>query len=299
MSNRMLRITRFFALLLLCMTRLAAQQAHSGTIVGVLEELPAEDSERSAKVRVVQIAFEKHENDWVAISSESGQDVPKEITWTIAFDGRNLGKITANTDNNASVYSPGKLQTIVSTTPVPTVGERSRDFSGQLEVEVLRPLVAVSAPNFSDPERWKPATFSPAVVSSFRTAFRRHFGKLCRTAPSDPSKLKPFSYSDEQLKVVKSYASQSGWKLSRMHLDGAIDCNDTDAGFEIDDPWFVMDTNGSVLYLDSGMFLVDAGDYDGDGKSELIFSIDRDNRGGYRIFYDEFRKRAQLEYSYH
>jgi hypothetical protein len=84
-----------------------------------------------------------------------------------------------------------------------------------------------------------------------------------------------------------------------MHLDGAIDCNDTDAGFEIDDPWFVMDTNGSVLYLDSGMFLVDAGDYDGDGKSELIFSIDRDNRGGYRIFYDEFRKRAQLEYSYH
>jgi hypothetical protein len=47
------------------------------------------------------------------------------------------------------------------------------------------------------------------------------------------------------------------------------------------------------------MWLVDAGDYGNDGRSELLFSIDRYNRGGYELFYDDFRKRAVFEFSYH
>jgi len=52
--------------------------------------------------------------------------------------------------------------------------------------------------------------------------------------------------------------------------------------------------------LDSGIWLVvDAGDYDGDGKSELVFAINDYNRGGYRLFYDDFRQRAVFEFSHH
>ncbi len=47
------------------------------------------------------------------------------------------------------------------------------------------------------------------------------------------------------------------------------------------------------------MWLVDAGDYDKDGKSELVFSIDRYNRGGYELFYDDFKKHVVLEFGYH
>jgi hypothetical protein len=47
------------------------------------------------------------------------------------------------------------------------------------------------------------------------------------------------------------------------------------------------------------MWLVDAGDYDNDGKSELVFSIDRYNRGGYELFYDDFKKRTIFEFGYH
>lgn len=47
------------------------------------------------------------------------------------------------------------------------------------------------------------------------------------------------------------------------------------------------------------MSLVDAGDYDNDGKSQLAFSTDRYDRGGYELFYDDFRKYAVLEFSYH
>lgn len=58
------------------------------------------------------------------------------------------------------------------------------------------------------------------------------------------------------------------------------------------DPWFVVDTKRPAAYLDSGTWLVDAGDYDSEGRPELVFSINRYNRGGYEIFYNDFKKRA-------
>jgi hypothetical protein len=65
------------------------------------------------------------------------------------------------------------------------------------------------------------------------------------------------------------------------------------------DQWFVLDPKREIKILDDGMELVDAGDYDGDGKSELVFSIDRYDRGGYELFYDDFRKRVVFAFSYH
>jgi hypothetical protein len=47
------------------------------------------------------------------------------------------------------------------------------------------------------------------------------------------------------------------------------------------------------------MWLVDAGDYDSDGKSEVLFSIAEHNKGGYRLFYRNFTKRAEFAFHYH
>ena len=41
--------------------------------------------------------------------------------------------------------------------------------------------------------------------------------------------------------------------------------------------------NRAIRFLDSGMRLVDAGDYDRDGKSELLFSINRYGIGWYEL----------------
>jgi hypothetical protein len=111
--------------------------------------------------------------------------------------------------------------------------------------------------------------------------------------------VEPFLYRDEDIKLVKAYESNRGWTLARLHLGEAIDCEDVEAGFEINDKWFTVDPQRSVQYLDDGIWLVDAGDYDNDGKSELVFSIDDYNRGGYEIFYDDFKKHATFKFSYH
>jgi hypothetical protein len=47
------------------------------------------------------------------------------------------------------------------------------------------------------------------------------------------------------------------------------------------------------------MWLVDAGDYGNDGNSELLFSINDENRGGYELFYDDFRQHVTFEFGYH
>lgn len=222
---------------------------------------------------------------------------PREITWTVAFDGRNLGEVTSRTPDGFRAYWRVGQQEITSKTPVPTIGKRSTQFGGFLDTEVYRPLMVVSQPNFKDPALWKPTPLAPDFLHAVRQQFRRQFPKLCRSAP-DETNLVPFPYSDEEVKLAKSYASKAGSKLARLHLQ-AIDCDDTEAGFDIDDPWFLIDDKGSVRYLDSGMFLVDAGDYDADGKSELVFSIYGDNGGGYRIYYDDFKKNAEFKFNYH
>ena len=131
-----------------------------------------------------------------------------------------------------------------------------------------------------------------------RLAPGNRFPKLCRTDKADESKVERFFYRDEEVKVVKAYASGSGSLVARLHLK-AVECQDANAGFDLDDPWFFVDRTNQVTYLDSGMWLVDAGDYDNDGKSELVFSIDRENEGGYQIWYDNFTKHATFKFHYH
>jgi len=275
--------------------------------LGILEDVPGiyADQPSSSMVRVV---FRKNGDSWEAYPNDCRDQsclrtitdkYPREIAWTIAFDGKRLTQLTGQTPKEFKYYSGVGLQEILNKANMPRIGQKSSAYSGFLETPVFRPLVAISQPYFSDEESWKPSQLTGNLAILLRRSFRTKFPKMCRSSKKDETQLEPFLYSDEDIKVVKSYASKKGWTIARLHLEGAVDCNDTEAGFEIDDPWFVVDSRRSVQYLDEGMWLVDAGDYDNDDKSELIFSIDRYNRGGYELFYDDFKKRAIFKFSYH
>jgi hypothetical protein len=277
-----------------------------GVVLGILEDNPGWHA-GDPNFRDVRVVFEKVGADWRAFKSDcrneeclkaDARNYPPETTWTIAFDGKSLGEVVGSTPDEFRWYAAVGQQKIISTTAVPTVGKPSAEFGGFVGAAVYRPLVANSQPYFKDPESWRPSNPSEDLAATIRHAFRERFPKLCRSSQGDESKLEPFPYRDGDVTVVKAYSSKLGWAVVRLHLE-AIDCQDTEAGFDIDDPWFVVDPRGSVTYLDAGMWLVDAGDYDNDGRSELVFSIDRDDRGGYELFYDNFRKHAAFEFSYH
>ena len=276
-------------------------------ILGVLEDNSGHYA-GEPNSRTVRALFKKDRSDWQPFPSDCEDTVclksltatyPPEVTWTITFDGRNLGQVTGRTPKDFAWYSSVGQQEITSKGPVPTVGERSEKFGGYTGAAVYRPLVANSQPNFNDPDGWKLSAPFPNLQAILRSAFRGKFPRLCHSNSTDDSaKPEPFPYRDEEMNFVKAYRSKTGWIAVQMHID-ATDCEDAEAGFGIDDAWFVVSPRHSVTYLDSGIWLVDAGDYDHDGRSELVFSIDKDNRGGYEIFYDEFKKHAKSEFSYH
>lgn len=282
-----------------------AGPSRGGLILGVLEDVSPAD-EGQANVRIVRIVFKKSGADWVPYDTCNDEQClksvsakyPQEVNWTIAFDGKALGQVTARTPHTFPMYWRIGQQEITSAGTVPTIGTPSAEFGGFLDANVYRPLVAISQPQFKDPEMWKPGQVSLAALVALRGGFRRHYPRLCRTSPADETKLAPYPYKDAEIKLVKTYTAGTGWSVVRLHLE-AIDCDDVEAGLGMDDPWFAVDPQGTVRYLDAGMWLVDAGDYDNDGKSELLFSINQHNLGGYKIFYDNFNKHAEFTFRYH
>jgi hypothetical protein len=292
-------------LLLVIVTQLTSAAAQD-VLLGILEESGGHYV-GEANYRSVRVVFEKKGDGWQPFPSNCDtpaclksvtSSYPTDVNWTIAFDGSNVGQVLSRTPSDFRSYGDVGQQTIVSTNPVPTIGARSSEFGGYTEASVYRPLVATSQEYVADPERWKPAAPSEELSSSLRQAFRKKFPRLCRIGATDTGKLEEFPYRDDEVKVVKAYGSVSGSLVARLHLE-AIDCQDTEAGFDINDPWFFIDVGKSATYLDSGMWLVDAGDYDNDGKSELVFSINRENEGGYEIWYNRFRSHATFTFSYH
>jgi hypothetical protein len=280
--------------------------AQSGVILGVLEDFPGEYA-GEPDFRAVRAVFRKIGNGWQAFPTKTSSyrdletlptSYPSEMTWSIAFDGRNLGTITSRTPTHFKFYSEIGIEDITSQTKVPTVGKKSVDYPGSIDRPLYRPLIAVSQPNVSDPEHWKPAQVPPALIVSARQQFRSKFPKATNCKNPDENVPRPWRYRDEDIRVAKSYSSEDGWSLLELSLTGyACDGPDDDSGFI--GQWYVVEPSGTVRFLGSDMWLVDAGDYDNDGKSEVLFAIGEDNKGGYRLFYRSFTRSAEFAFHYH
>jgi len=286
-------------------TTTKAQQ--DNVILGVLEDGPGKSPDQS-DIWFVRVVFEKDGDNWRAFPTQTKSyhdlptltgSYPKEVTWTIAFDGRNLGKITSQTQQQYRYYSEIGMEYITSHGPVPSVGKKSADYAGFFLVSpVYRPLVAVSQPNFSDPEQWKRAVLAPELIAAARQQFRNKFPKVSNCKNPEENILRLWKYRDEDIHVTKAYSSKDGWSLIEMNLTSYA-CDGPYNGTGFIGQWYVMDSSAKVKYLGTDMWLVDTGDYDNDGKSEILFSIDGYNEGGYRLFYRNFSRSAEFVFHYH
>ena len=114
--------------------------------LGVLEDNPGHYA-GEPNFWAVRALFEKEGPDWKAFPTDCGtQDClkitssyPSEMTWTIAFHGKNLGLITAVTPQEYKWYASVGQQEITSADKVPSVGRRSVEFAGWLDAPVYRP----------------------------------------------------------------------------------------------------------------------------------------------------------------
>lgn len=281
-----------------------ADAAEADAVLGILEDVPGKYAGEGNR-RAVRVVFEHAGGRWRAFPNdcrdarclqEAVGQYPAGMDWTVALQGRVLGRL-AGVRAEASLFTSDiGIEEIADQASVPAVGDRSEEWAGFGPVPLYRPLVAVSPPRAADPDGWRPAEPSPALVRSFKTEFRKNFPELC-TWDADET-LSPCAYRDADIRTGPSVASGRGWTLVQLRLENAADCA-SDIPISGFAAWFVADTGGNIRCLGQWMRLLDAGDYDGDGVSELVFQISGYNLGGYTLFYDDFRGRADFRFAYH
>ncbi|MBN2321788.1 MAG: hypothetical protein JXR49_22105 [Acidobacteria bacterium] len=271
--------------------------------VGVLEECSDQEFSNHNLSKRIRPLFMKKEAGWQSLEEKIADKTlyPDETRWTIAFDGRCL-----NTFRGIQKDFPQKfewhLPRIIAQIPdgsydLPQFGEPNREFSGFTAHHCYRPLVVLSNDKCTDPKQWR--SFSPqkAVIDSIKPDFLKHLHQIHFTCPDVDIQNPP-------LTVAKSYKSKTGNMLVNIETKCAVSM------------WFYIDQYGKKQNLsslvdwkyilndfggdnDSTMRLVDAGDYDGDGDSEVVFWISRYNRDGYIMFYEGFEKFIEFSWGYH
>lgn len=283
----------------------AIARAEKGVIyLGMLEDVPGVYSGEghSTKVRAL---FSYQDGRWKAFSnncqdlsclSSVAKTYPKEVSWYIGLDGHQVGKVSAITPDKFDFYSHIGLQDIPAG-DAPIIGKTSVEFSGFDGEPVRRPLVAVSKPNFRDPLVWKQEKVTRAILREAFKLLHNSAPQLCKWPDEDKSML-PYAYGPNDL-VVRAHKSRQGSQLLTIDVKSAYYCQggDGEGGFE--SRMFAIDPNGVSHYLGPGLMLVDAGDYTGDGSSELITSLSLYNRGGYVLFSGSFSEMARYEFFYH
>ena len=274
-------------------------------LVGALEDVPGRFTNEPSS-RKVRVLFRKSGDEWQAFESHCPDEAclkqapsafPRTVTWTVIYNGRTIGMVDAETPAAFDSYSHTGLQAILPEDRVPTVGERSLEWAGFLDQPVYRPLVTVSAPEWRDPDDWKQTAISEQMRSALRRAFRAKFPNVENCTTPEENLARRWVYSDEDIGMTDAHASNKNWSLATVSLRDYRCDGPPDAPYV--DQLFSVDPAGRVAFIGGEMRYLDAGDYDDDGRSELVLSIDGYNRGGYALLFDEFARRATFEFNYH
>jgi hypothetical protein len=256
--------------------------------------------------RLVMPAFEKHGTKWQATTHFPLTDAK----WTVAFDGKSLGQIESQASSNEadqinSDISRAKQTIVTPTDKVPTVGKRSSEFtgvSGMLGLTAARrPLVLVSKPYYRDPDSWKRTQLRDEIGGLVRAAFRRQYPHVDRCEDEEIAE-RDWKFPDSAIKFPYAYASNKNSFIVAVSLDagncgwGGQPDNPTDAFVY---QWFLVAGDRSVMRMGGFDRLLDAGDYDDDGRSELVFfSMRSESSDVYDLLYDNFQKTTELQVRY-
>ena len=264
-------------------------------------------NEMIPKERKARVLFVKQANQWLSLEDkiENAALYPEKSSWTIAFDGKNIGGFSSV--SNATQLdkrlrgSPRKVHHKPSTQQLPTIGEPSPLFQSWEHPSNYRPLVLVSKPNYTDPERWKPFAPEPELKTLVYTIYKSY----------QEAGLQSEKIAFDSIVFLKSYQSNKNDRL--LHV--AYKKTDYENKVYITNKtWFFASRHGEIINLSkvidyrhqdrgdasiSECALIDAGDYDGDGQSEVLFWVNRYNGNGYILFYNDFTAHAAFEWSYH
>lgn len=268
-------------------------------LIGVLEQPQC----KQESTLVVRVLFAKVGDDWLPlIDNKSAKPFElSNVTWTAAFNGQRIGSFqTTDTgfhSNYEWTYPRDKFLEVVAGQSVPKITNHEKNFSGWCSPPAYSPIVVVSYPNFNDPAEWN--SFSPGnnYKQQLFSTFSGIVGEARRCLYEPTYHSVPYSYTADELVLFKGYKDKFGHKLVSLGLDLEIINCDGPPESTNKPNWFIV--NEQPRHIGNELEMIDAGDYDNDGRSELLFWHGGYNEDGYTLFYDDFKKRVNFYWNYH
>lgn len=166
--------------------------------------------------------------------------------------------------------------------------------------EVYRPLVLTSTASCTDPERWSPAPPPATVVARLLPAMRAAARDVHDCDSSGGPR--PYRPPDADISAVAGYISDAGARLISLAIrqpEGLAERCGVVSGPGWQPHTFAVLADGRVEHLGFGLQLLDAGDYDGDGRTEMLFQFGSYDRDGFVLASDSFRAVNRYEWSSH
>ena len=258
--------------------------------------------------KFLRVMFYKEGQYWVSLSDKIADTnlYPAGGKWYLAFDGKMPGSFHSKIAKlifpyDSWTYTRDAYHDIEEKN-LPTIGIPSEDFSSWAYEKGIRPIIAVSRPNYSDPDQWNPYKPDISVLDKLYPVYRSYISKLY-------PKFKVIEKTE--LRLLKSYRSNSNKSIIQVGMVSKY--NPKDISYSV---WIYESPKGDLKNLSemidysssqddftdddySKCTLVDAGDYDSDGISEIIFYSTRYNGDGYVIFWNDCSKMAEYSWSYH
>ena len=248
--------------------------------VGVLEDWPLANEQKQDpkaaikyEARVRPLFIRVDQNKWQA-APRPGDDnpaapLPKAFSWDVCFAGRGEGQLTAMliADGMPTTTPPYILR---PEDRAPWRTRRSLDYAGWFPTPVYKPILLMSSLNSSckDPEKWKQAGAEkvrgqiPAMVATLKEKF----------SAAEPG-FQAYEFNEKDVKVFRS------WAAPRQGVYVALKTKVKDSPIET----FRVSPDGAVSYLGRDMMLVDSGDFDGDGSTELLFKRRAEKKDVYEL----------------
>lgn len=265
--------------------------------LGVLEP-PLEDTRGQFHVRV---AFRFEDGRWSAMPNEVVDHdalalaalFPRRVSWTIALRGKKLGELNS-VRPAGSGYSNVGLEDLTAGSKPPEIPEDAAAFATWMGAPRYRPLLAISEPNYHDPDQWAqfeaPAAMRKQAVAAFRREIALDMNCNGRTTRD---------YPDSAIRVYgKPYRSKLGDVLIAMRPDPRLNRCDGPAGDEWQSVWFHL-KGDNFRRIGNSLTILDISDYNGDGTAKILFQYDGYNRDGYVLFDPRDDSKTEFSWSYH
>src|SRR5260370_1293272 len=273
MTDSAVRIATAMAACLIALSGAQTSSNDEPIYVGILEpsvsDTPISNDLNGFRVRV---AFKSQNGRWGSMphdasSAESLANLsklyPSKLAWTLALDGKKVGAMNSVQPPSYTLYSEVGLQELTPDSKPPAVRGAFQTWMGPSN---FRPLVAISRPNYGDPDHWKPIRPLPPLSQQARTAFRKAIA-LDLSCNDKPSR----GYPDEYIQLRKAYRSDRGDVLLALRANPARNPYGVNDG-AWDSVWFLI-RNADFHLIGSELMLVDASAFNGAVTAEVILHL--------------------------